>query len=56
MINKSSDERMVCKMSKKVGSNMKERVCLTAAQMRAQEEAARSQIDRHGIGSIIQRN
>ncbi len=56
MVNKANDERMVCKMSKKTGSNMKERVCLTAAQMREQEEAARSQIDRHGIDSIIQRN
>ena len=56
VINKASDERMVCRMGKKIGSNMKERICLTVAQMRAQEQAARSQIDRHGIGSFIQPN
>lgn len=56
VVNKSSEERMVCKMTKKIGSNMKERVCLTVAQMREREEAARSQIDRHGIDSFIQGN
>jgi len=49
-------ERMVCKMAKSTGSNMKQRTCLTASQMKLQEEAARRQIDRHGIDSIIQRN
>lgn len=56
LINKTDDERMVCKMSKRIGSNMKDRVCLTVAQMREQEEAAHSQIDRHGIDSFIQGN
>jgi hypothetical protein len=40
---------MVCERRKTIGSNRKERVCMTAAQMRAQREATRDNIDRRGV-------
>src|SRR5688572_16700601 len=42
----AEDERMVCERRAILGSNRKERVCMTAGQMRAQREAARQQLDR----------
>lgn len=47
----ANDERMVCERRVVLGSNRKERVCMTAANMRAQREAARDQMDRRGICS-----
>lgn len=43
------DDRMVCERRAILGSNRKERVCMTAAQMRAQREATRDNIDRRGV-------
>jgi hypothetical protein len=47
----ANDERMVCERRVILGSNRKERVCMTAANMRAQREAARAEMDRRGICS-----
>jgi hypothetical protein len=47
----ANDERMVCERRVILGSNRKERVCMTAANMRAQREAAREEMDRRGICS-----
>jgi hypothetical protein len=38
-LKEAEDERMVCERRQILGSNRKERVCMTAAQMRAQREA-----------------
>ena len=46
MVNKATDDRMVCQLVKTLGSNRKERVCRTAAQIDAEREAARNQLDR----------
>lgn len=45
-INRTEDERMICRREKTVGSNMPKRVCKTAAQIRDEEEAARRAGDR----------
>lgn len=42
-------ERMVCEYRKTIGSNRKQRVCMTAAQMEAQRAASRERMDRRGI-------
>jgi hypothetical protein len=47
-INKAEDERMVCERRAKLGSNRKERVCMTAAQMREARERARDEMMRSG--------
>lgn len=54
VIHQSSDEGIDCRMGKRIGSSMNEQVCLTAAQWREREEDTRSQINRHGIDSLIQ--
>lgn len=48
-LKEASDDRMVCERRATIGSNRKERVCMTAAQMRAQREAARDQMDKRGV-------
>ena len=48
-LKEADDERMVCERRQILGSNRKERVCMTAAQMRAQRDQAREQMDRRGI-------
>ena len=49
VVNKAEDERMVCERRTVLGSNRKERVCKTAAQIRIEREAARDQVDSRGI-------
>ncbi len=51
IVSKASDERMVCELRKILGSNHKERVCRTVAQVRAEREATRDQISRYGLGT-----
>lgn len=48
-LKEAEDDRMVCERRTTLGSNRKERVCMTAGQMRAQREAAREQMDRKSI-------
>jgi hypothetical protein len=48
-LKQAGDERMVCERRQILGSNRKERVCMTAAQMRAQRDAARDRMDRRSI-------
>lgn len=48
-LKEARDDRMVCERRQILGSNRKEKVCMTAAQMRAQRDAAREQMDRRGI-------
>lgn len=43
-INSADDERMVCERRQVLGSNRKERVCRTAAQIRAERESARERL------------
>ena len=52
MVNKASDERMVCQLRKTLGSNRNERVCRTAGQIREEREAVRNQLDRTGMQGI----
>ncbi|MDR7100340.1 hypothetical protein J2X04_002721 [Lysobacter niabensis] len=47
-LKEAQDDRMVCERRTVLGSNRKERVCMTAAQMRAAREAARELMDRSG--------
>ncbi len=46
------DDGVICKMEKRVGSNMMTRVCRTAEQRAAQEEAAREGMLRLQGGSM----
>jgi hypothetical protein len=48
-LKEAGDDRMVCERRPILGSNRKERVCMTAAQMRAQRDAVREQMDRRGV-------
>lgn len=43
-INGADDERMVCERRPVLGSNRKERVCRTAAQIRAERDSARERL------------
>ena len=52
MVNKASDERMVCQLRKTLGSNRNERVCRTAGQIREEREAVRNQLNRTGMQGI----
>ena len=52
MVNKASDERMVCQMRKTLGSNRNERVCRTAGQIREERETVRHRLDRTGMQGI----
>ncbi|MBT0587378.1 hypothetical protein [Alteromonas oceanisediminis] len=47
-----SDDGVVCKMERRVGSNMMTRVCRTAEERAAQEEAAREGMLRLQGGSM----
>ncbi|WP_100643481.1 hypothetical protein [Alteromonas facilis] len=47
----SNDDGVVCKMEKRIGSNMMTRVCRTAEERRAMEDAAREGILRLQSGS-----
>jgi len=44
-VTKSADGEMVCKRQTVVGSNFKRKICATAAQWEAEEEASRSTVD-----------
>lgn len=44
----NDDDRMVCERKKKLGSNMVERVCTTAAQRDAAKKQAQNDLDRLG--------
>jgi hypothetical protein len=43
-INQADDDRLVCERRKTLGSNRKERVCKTVAQMREERERAREEL------------
>jgi hypothetical protein len=45
-VNNAEDERLICERRQILGSTRKERVCKTAAQLRAEHEAARERLDR----------
>lgn len=45
-INNSHDERLVCEYVKTIGSNRKQRVCRSPAQMEVERERARDALDR----------
>jgi hypothetical protein len=45
-INKAEDEQMVCERRAILGSNRKERICMTVAQMREARERARDEMMR----------
>ena len=45
-VRRAEDDRIVCRMEKKIGSNRSERICTTAAQQRRQREQAREQLSR----------
>jgi hypothetical protein len=45
IVNKAEDERMVCERIKPVGSNRPKTVCMTAAERRAEREAASKQMN-----------
>ncbi len=45
-VNRAQDQRMVCERRAVVGSNMKQRVCMTVAEKRAAEERARNEMVR----------
>ena len=49
VVNNSEEERMVCERRAVLGSNRKERVCKTAMQWREEHEAARRQMESHGV-------
>jgi hypothetical protein len=42
IVNRAEDDRMVCRRTRRTGSNMSETVCKTVAQRREEEERARS--------------
>lgn len=48
-INQAEDERLICERRATIGSNRKERVCRTAAQIREDRERAREEFDRSDI-------
>ena len=48
-IRDAQDNRMVCERRKTIGSNRKERVCMTVAQQREMRERARAQFERNGV-------
>ncbi|MFC4727402.1 hypothetical protein [Coralloluteibacterium thermophilus] len=47
LINDAEDERMICERQRVVGSNRRERVCKTVAQIRMEREAAERATTRH---------
>ena len=47
-LNKSADERLICERRTTIGSNRKERVCRTAAQLREDRERARREMETRG--------
>ena len=51
-VNRAEDSRMVCEVRKIIGSNRRERVCRTAAQIRAEREFAREQLERGGMCEV----
>lgn len=48
-VNQTEDQRLVCERRDILGSNRKERVCRTVAQMRVEREAARERMERRGV-------
>lgn len=51
-VNRAEGSRMVCEIRKVIGSNRRERVCRTAAQMRAEREYAREQLERGSMCEV----
>lgn len=51
-VNRAEDGRMVCEVRKILGSNRRERVCRTVAQIRAEREHAREQLERGGMCEV----
>jgi len=49
LLAQSDDDRLVCERRARLGSNRKERVCRTVAQIRADHEAARNNMDGRGV-------
>lgn len=45
----AEDERMVCELRRQLGSNRKERVCMTVRQQRELREAARDRLETRGV-------
>lgn len=50
-VSRADDERLVCERVPILGSNRKERVCKTVGQRRAEQQAAREQLDRRSINN-----
>lgn len=48
-LSRAEDDRLVCERRQIIGSNRKERVCKTAAQLREEREAARNTMESRGI-------
>ena len=48
-VNNADDERMICTREKTLGSNRATRVCRSAAQMEAQRESARQQMESNTV-------
>jgi len=55
-VNQAEDEQMVCERRPILGSNRKERVCRTMAQMKREREQARIQMESSGICSDCKGN
>lgn len=55
-VNQAEDEQMVCERRQILGSNRKERVCRTMAQMKRERELAREQMDSRGVCSDCKSN
>lgn len=55
-VNQAEDDQMVCERRPILGSNRKERVCRTMAQMKREREAARAQIESQAICSDCKGN
>ena len=55
-VNRAESERMICERRPVLGSNRKERVCKTAAQMQADRDAARERMDNRDVCSDCRAN
>jgi hypothetical protein len=44
-INRTEDERLICEYKRTIGSNRKQRVCRTAAQIREDQERSKAELD-----------
>ena len=55
-VNQAEDDQLVCERRQILGSNRKERVCRTMAQIKRERENARTQIESRGICSDCKSN